>query len=135
MSAAPGIAGWGLAIAPMLPAWAIAAFAAAALALLALGAWRRARGLWWRAAGLTLLLLILLDPSLVREQREAQKDVAIIVVDDSPSMDIGNRHALAGSALAQLQQQLKADPDLAVRVVHAGAPNPEQPLADPGTEL
>lgn len=135
MSAAHGIASWGLAFAPMLPLWAVAAFAAAAVLLLALGAWRRARGLWWRAAGLALLLLILLDPSLVRERRDAQKDVAIVIVDDSPSMDIGNRRALAASALAELQQQFKSDPDLAVRVIHAGAPNPDQPLADPGTQL
>ena len=135
MSGAHGIAGWGLAFGPMLPLWAIAAFAAAAVLLLAVGVWRRARGLWWRAAGLALLLLTLLDPSLVRERREAQKDVAIVIVDDSASMDIANRRALAASALAQLQGQLKTDPDLAVRVVHAGAPNPDQPLADPGTQL
>ncbi len=135
MSGAHGIAGWGLAFAPMLPLWAIAAFALAAVLLLALGAWRGARGLLWRAGGLILLLLVLLDPSLVRERREAQKDVAIVIVDDLPSMDIGNRRALAASALAQLQARLKADPDLAVRVIHAGAPNPDQPLADPGTEL
>jgi hypothetical protein len=135
MSAAHGIAGWGMAFAPMLPSWAIAAFAVAALLLLALGAWRGARGLWWRAGGLVLLLLILLDPSLVRERRQAQKDVAIVIVDDSPSMDIGNRRALAASALERLQARLKSDPDLAVRVVHAGAPNPNEPLADPGTQL
>ncbi len=96
MSAMHGIAGWGLAFAPMLPLWAVAAFAAAAVLLLALGAWRGARGLWWRAAGLALLLLILLDPSLVRERREAQRDVAIVIVDDLPSMDIGNRRAAGG---------------------------------------
>jgi hypothetical protein len=119
----------------MLPLWAIAAFAAAAVLLLALGAWRGARGLWWRAGGLALLLLILLDPSLVRERREAQKDVAIVIVDDSPSMAIGDRRSLAASALAQLQERLKTDRDLAVRVVHAGAANPNEPLADPGTQL
>ena len=66
MSAAGGIAGWSAAFAPMLPLWAIAGFAAAAVLLLALGAWRRAGGLWWRAGGLALLLAVLLDPSLVR---------------------------------------------------------------------
>jgi hypothetical protein len=135
MSAGHGIAGWGLAFAPMLPLWAIAAFALAAVLLLAFGVWRGARGLWWRAGGLALLILILLDPSLVRERRAPQKDVAIVVVDDSPSMEIGDRRAQAANALSQLQDQLKADPDLTVRVIHAGAPNPNQPLADPGTQL
>jgi hypothetical protein len=135
MSVTGGIAGWGLAFAPMLPLWAVAAFAAAAGVLLTLGVWRRARGLWWRAAGLAVLLLILLDPSLVRERREPQKDVAIIIVDDSPSMAIGQRRKLAADALDNLTQQLKADPDLEIRIIHAGAANPNQPLADPGTQL
>jgi hypothetical protein len=129
------MSGWGLAFAPMLPLWAVGAFVAAAVILLAIGVWRRARGLWWRAAGLILLLLVLVDPSLVRERREPQKDVAIVVVDDSPSMAIGNRRALAASALDRLTRQLKAEPDLDLRVVHAGAPNPNEPLADPGTRL
>ncbi|HEY5211182.1 MAG TPA: hypothetical protein VIJ42_17215 [Stellaceae bacterium] len=127
--------GWNLAVAPMLPWWAVAAFAAAAVLLLAVGVWRGARGLPWRAAGLVLLLLILLDPSLVRERREPRKDVAIVVVDDSPSMNIGNRRALAASALDRLTRELKDEPDLDLRIVHAGAPNPNQPLADPGTQL
>src|SRR6185312_6993821 len=41
----------------------------------------------------------------------------------------------AEQALAQLQDRLKSDPDVAVRVVRAGAPNANQPLADPGTQL
>ncbi|MGH6980945.1 MAG: hypothetical protein ACREFC_07030 [Stellaceae bacterium] len=135
MSATHGIAGWGLAFAPMLPLIAIAAFAAVALLLLGFGAWRGARGLWWRAGGLALLILILLDPSLVRERRAPQKDVAIVVVDDSPSMEIGDRRAQASTAVAQLQDQLKSDPNLVLRVIHAGAPNPNEPLADPGTQL
>jgi len=135
MSGFAGFAGWSLAAAPMLPLWAVAAFAIAALAILALGAWRRARGLWWRAAGLALLLLILLDPSLIRESREPQRDVAIVVVDDSPSMRIGNRRAQADAALETLTRRLKSDPGLETRIVHAGAPNPNDPLADPGTQL
>src|SRR6185437_10851850 len=46
-----------------------------------------------------------------------QKDVAIVVVDDSPSMEIGDRRKQAEQALAQLQDRLKSDPDVAVRVV------------------
>jgi hypothetical protein len=129
------IAGWSLALAPMLPLWVVAGFALAAVLILALGGLRRARGLAWRTAGLALLLLILLDPSLVREARAPQKDVAIVVIDDSPSMKIGHRRAIADDALAAVTRRLKSDPDLELRVVHGGAPDPNEPLADPGTEL
>src|SRR5947208_2043670 len=58
-----------LATAPLLPWWAIAALAAAGLVMLALGLWRRARGIFWRSAALAMLLLILVNPSLVEEKR------------------------------------------------------------------
>ena len=48
------------------------------------GSWR------WRRCS-----LILVDPSLVEEQREPQHDVAAVVVDDSPSMRIGERRAVS----------------------------------------
>jgi hypothetical protein len=128
-------AGWSVAFNPMLPLWAIAAFALAAAALIAFGAVRRARGLWWRLAGLALLLAILADPSLVRETRAPQKDVAIVILDQSPSMAIGDRRALADRALDAIKRQLASSTDLDLRVVRAGQPNPQEPLADPGTRL
>ncbi|HWI29583.1 MAG TPA: hypothetical protein VN668_21595 [Stellaceae bacterium] len=129
------VAGYSLAFSPLLPWAAIAAFAAFAAIALAFGAWRRARGLVWRTLGLALLLLILVDPSLIEEQRQPQHDVAAIVVDDSPSMRIGDRRHNAEAALKELTQRLKRFKDLDVRIVHAGAPDPNAALADTGTEL
>jgi len=106
MSVTGGIAGWGLAFAPMLSPWAVAAFAAAAGVLLTLGVWRGARGLWWRAAGLAVLLLILLDPSLVRERREPQKDVAIIIVDEIGLFFVILRHQKKSSDTFDLRRLL-----------------------------
>ncbi len=58
----------------------------------------RAASLGGRLA-LAMLLAILVDPSLVEEQRQPQRDVAAVVVDDSPSMRIGERRAYAAAAL------------------------------------
>jgi hypothetical protein len=135
MTLSASIAGWSLGFAPMVPLWVIAGFAVAAVLLLALGAARRARGVAWRGLGLALLLLILLDPSLVQEHRKPQKDVAVVVVDDSPSMAIGRRREIAASALDRVLTRLHKEPDLDVRVIHAGAVNPNDPLTDPGTRL
>jgi hypothetical protein len=125
--------GWSLAAAPLLPGWALAMFAAAAVALLALGLWRGAPGLGWRAAAIAALLAALVNPSLIEEQRVPQRDVAIVVVDDSPSQSIGNRHQATLKALAALKSQLTQDRDLDLRVIHAGVPQPGS--ADEGTQL
>ena len=129
------LGGYSIATAPLLPWAAIAAFAALALLLLGFGAWRRARGLLWRVLATALLLLILANPSLVEEQRQPQHDVAVVVVDDSPSMRIGERRQYAAEALKQVTDRLARFHDLDVRVVHAGAPDPNAAFADKGTEL
>ncbi len=127
--------GYSIAASPLLPWTAIAIFAALAALILAYGAWRRARGTLWRLAAAAMLVLILLDPSLVQEQRDPQKDIAVVVVDESPSMRIGNRRAEANAALDAVTQRLQGFKDLDVRVVHAGAPDANAPMADTGTQL
>ena len=91
MIAAIGGSAYTIATAPFLPWWALAALAGAAVLVLALGLWRRARGVAWRGAAVAMLLAILVNPSLVEEKRVPLRDVAVVVVDESPSQDIGNR--------------------------------------------
>ena len=120
-------------LAPLIPWLAIAAFALVAVAILALGAWRRGRGLWWRGAAVALLLAILANPALVQEKRTPQRDIAVVVLDESPSQDIGDRSAASAAALKSVQEQLAKDHDLDVRVVRAGKPAPG--AGDDGTRL
>src|SRR5487761_805783 len=127
--------GWSLATSPLLPWWAIAAFAAVALLLIAFGAWRRARGTALRLLAVLALAAIVINPSLVEEKRAPQHDVAAVIVDDSQSMSIGQRREYAAAALKNVTDQLARLPDLDVRVVHAGAPDPAAPLANDGTQL
>ena len=129
------VAGYSIATAPLLPWAAIIVFAVLGAILLAFGAWRRARGLVWRLAALAVLLVILANPSLVEEERQKQHDVAAVVIDDSPSMRIGDRRRYADEALKQVTDRLQQFSDLDVRVVHAGAPDPNAALADNGTQL
>jgi len=135
MNALANIGSYSLAAAPLLPWWLIFGFVALAGLALIFGAFRRARGTLWRLAAAVMLVLILLDPSLVEEQRQPQKDVAVVVVDDSPSMRIGQRRQYAEEALQAVTQRLASLKDLDVRVVHAGAPDANTPMADTGTQL
>jgi uncharacterized membrane protein len=127
------IGAYTIALAPLLPWLAIAILGAAAIAVLALGAWRRARGLTWRIAAVALIFGILVNPSLVIEQRSPLRDVAIVVVDDSPSQDIGDRAKVTAAALDSVMNRLKQEPDLDIRIVHAG--KTESGMGDDGTRL
>src|SRR5207302_6157265 len=105
-----------LAAAPLLAWWAIAALAGAALLVLSLGLWRRARGLLWRSAAALMLLLILVNPSLVEEKRSPLRDVAVVVLDESPSQHIEKRAEATEAALAALNERIGHERDLDVRV-------------------
>jgi hypothetical protein len=122
-----------IAFSPFIPWGAVAALGGAALVVLALGLWRRARGLAWRGLAVAVLLAILINPALVEEKRTPQRDIAVIVVDESPSQQIGDRAAASEAALTALTGRLADEPDLDVRVIRAGAPPPGG--GDEGTRL
>jgi hypothetical protein len=123
-----------LATAPLLSWPLLAGLVAAAALVLALGALRRARGLPWRAGALAILLAALVNPSLIVEKRLPQRNVAIIIVDESPSnRQIGNRRQVTKTALATLQRRLAREPDLDVRIIRAGQQQPG--MDNDGTRL
>ncbi|MGE0715028.1 MAG: hypothetical protein AB7P02_06270 [Alphaproteobacteria bacterium] len=127
---------WTLAFAPLVPWWAIAALAAAAVPLLAFGLFRRARGVAWRTVALAVLLGALANPALVEEDREPQRDVAVVVLDESPSQQIGDRMARSEEALKTIVEKAKGLPGIDLRVVRAGAlADDADPAADAGTRL
>jgi hypothetical protein len=59
----------------------------------------------WRALGFAVLLGILINPQWVRQTTQPLPDIALIIVDHSPSMQIGNRARLATQAAAALQAE------------------------------
>ena len=122
-----------LATAPLLSWVAIGLLAAASALVLGFGLLRRARGLPWRAIALAILLAALVNPSVVQEERSPQRDIAIVVVDESPSQRIGDRQHATETALASLKEQLARERDLDLRVIRAG--KPQAGTGDDGTRL
>jgi hypothetical protein len=125
--------GFTLAAAPLLPWLLLALLAAAGALCLGFGVLRRAPGLGWRAIAIVVLLAALVNPSLIEEQRAPRRDVAIVIVDDSPSQSIGDRRQATETALTAVKKRLAGEPDLDVRVIRAGAPQPG--AGDEGTRL
>ncbi|TDI57242.1 MAG: hypothetical protein E2O94_06045, partial [Alphaproteobacteria bacterium] len=107
-------------LAPLVPWPVIAAIGALALLVVGLALFKRARGVVWRALALGILVLALLNPSLKQEEREPLSDIAIIVVDDSPSQTVGPRRDHAKAALDHLRKTLARFDDIEVRVLRVG---------------
>jgi len=127
------VGAFSLATAPLLPWTAIAVLGALCALILGFGLLRRARGLPWRAIAFAILLAALINPSIVEEQRTPQRDIAIVVVDESPSQRIGDRQRATETALASLKDRLAREHDLDLSVVRAGKPQPG--AGDDGTRL
>jgi hypothetical protein len=114
----------GINFAPLVPLWLLAGLSAVALAVIGFAAFRRARGTWLRAATVIVLAGLLANPAIKEELREPLKDIAVIVVDESPSQDIAPRPAQTEATLKALTERLEKEPDLDFRIVRAGAPAP-----------
>lgn len=120
-----------IAFAPLLPWAALSVMAALAAALLTLGFIRRAPGTGLRALALAVAFATLANPSLIRERREPLNDVAVIVVDRSPSQNVGDRRNVTADALEALTRRLNEEEGLDVRVqmaADADAPGAGTPL-------
>ena len=75
---------------PLLPVWVLVLLGVLCLAIVAVGAWRRGRGTALRLAAFAVLLLWLSGPRLVQETRDSLRDIGLLVVDQSASMQVGD---------------------------------------------
>jgi hypothetical protein len=111
---------WSISLEPLV-SWPLFGLVFVPLLLLALaGLWFRQRGSLLRFIALLALGAALLNPVFLDEEREALKSVVAVIVDRSPSQDIGDRTKQTDEALAGLQQRLGRFKQFDVRVVEAG---------------
>ena len=123
-----------LSFAPLLPWPLVLALALPAIAILALGFWRGARGIVWRAIAVAVLLLTLINPTFVLEDREYLASVAVVVLDESGSQQIGKRSDRSEAALEHVRRSIESMPNMELRVVRAGRTDVTGPGND-GTNL
>ncbi|MEQ8434735.1 MAG: hypothetical protein RIA71_10880 [Oceanicaulis sp.] len=115
-------------LSPLIAPGLIAALGVLALLACGFAAARGARGWIFRALAAALGLAALLNPALVREQREALSDIALVIRDNSASMEIGARTEQAEAALTALREAAAGDPTLELVEVDGGR-------AEDGTRL
>jgi uncharacterized membrane protein len=102
---------------PLLPLWLLAALGGLCALVVAVALWRRAPGTLWRLLAFAVLGLWLAGPRLVEETRQDLPDIGLLVIDQSASMDVANRAALAEAARARLEAEARGLPDLELRVI------------------
>ena len=80
---------WSLVTDPLIaPIW-LTALGVLALAAILGAAWLRAPGTIYRTAAFAVLLALLANPTLREEDREPIDDVAVVLIDHSASMKLG----------------------------------------------
>lgn len=89
------------------------------LALLMISVVKFRRVAFWRGLTLLLFMLTLMGPSLLKEERVAARDTAIIVVDESQSQQAGKRMQRTHRALESLQKRLENEPGLDIQIIKA----------------
>jgi hypothetical protein len=122
---------YSIAFSPLLSWPVLIVFGVAALVVLGVTLFARRRGAVLRLLAFALLLLSLLDPSLVREDRRPLKDVVAVVLDQSGSQTIGNRAAQTAHVRAELEKRLGALDNVETRFIETGKSDAD----DQGTRL
>ena len=102
---------------PLLPlGWIIALGGIMFFAALAAGI-GRLRSYFLRLLAGLFLILALLNPQTVIEERDPLQDAVLVIKDESESMKLGGRSEAADKTYQALIQQLEADPSLDVSTV------------------
>jgi hypothetical protein len=102
---------------PILVLWALMGLAALGVAL---ASWRGLLGWWLRGLAACAILAALANPSLQSEDAAPLSDIALILVDDSASNQIGDRAIQSATAVTDLSRQIAALGGVETRVVHLG---------------
>ena len=113
---------WSIDFAPLVPWFVIALASVAAIGLVVAMVVRKQRGAPFRALALAALVLALTNPTLREESRESLSNVALVVVDESTSQQLGTRAADTAAIRADLEAKLARIPNLTVKTIPAGKP-------------
>ena len=105
---------------PLIPWPLIWAASLASLVLIAFALWRGLPGWWLRALAAMAVIAALANPALQEEERAAQSDIVIAVVDESASQQLTGRPDQSAAALSALQAEVAALENTELRVLRLG---------------
>ena len=102
---------------PLLPLWLVIALAVVLALPVLFGIARGLRGAWVRFAAAAALVLALLNPVVLREERDPVRSVVALAVDRSDSQSLDGRGAQVDEAVAQVKAVVAGLPQFELREV------------------
>ncbi len=121
--------------APILPEFWIIILALLGVIVIGLMAYLKASGVLWRFFAVLLLILTLLNPSIIEEEREAIQDTAIIIIDESPSQKMGGRDLNSEKAYTHLKSELEKIKNQKIKTIRVGENKQLSEFSKNGTRL
>ncbi|HHL43310.1 MAG TPA: hypothetical protein ENJ42_06830 [Hellea balneolensis] len=109
---------------PLIPVWAIIALTVLAIVLTFFGEWKGLKSAIFRAVAIFTLTGALLNPQKLLEERTPLPDIALVVVDNSESMNLKGRTQARNQALQTLSTKLQDLDNLETITIEA-APSPD----------
>ncbi|TVQ29064.1 MAG: hypothetical protein EA356_17655 [Geminicoccaceae bacterium] len=105
---------------PLVPEWLLTALAVLVVLAILAALLGRLPAAAWRLPPLALLLLVLANPTLLREERDPVPDIVVLVEDASPSMAVAERPATTAAVLEALQGEFTRERNLEIVPVTVG---------------
>ncbi|MGB1752664.1 MAG: hypothetical protein ACPHHU_08195 [Paracoccaceae bacterium] len=100
---------------PLIPLSFWMGLAAVGVCAIGLSFAKGLQGWAWRFLALTVLLLALLQPSVVCEERNDLEDIVLVITDETRSQSIGDRPVQTAEAEQRIMALLSAEPNLRIR--------------------
>ena len=100
---------------PLINFWFILGLCIVSGALLAYGLFFKIKGLISRFFLSLIIILAIINPKILKEERKKQSDIAVVLVDKTSSQSLGNRKFQTQEALRKIRNGLKKISDLEVR--------------------
>ena len=117
MNALANLGGFSIFLEPLIPIAYIAILSGLGLLISAYTIYRGGRGAFLRTGALLTLVIALLNPLLIAEERAPQPDIVVVVEDQSASQSLPDRGSQTADSLAELDQSLAALRDVEVRTL------------------
>ena len=116
---------------PLLPLWLVTGLAVVLALPVLLGLARGLRGAWLRSLAAAALVVALLNPVVLREERDAVQSVIALAVDRSDSQALDGRDAQTDAAVAQIKSVVATMPQFELREVDVASNGVEGEVSTP----
>jgi len=108
---------FGITFSPLVPWVLVAALGAVSVLAVGFAVFKGLRGWVLRGLAAAFLILALAGPTINQEERDGLSNVVFVVIDESESQRISDRHDQVNTALTAIKARFSGDADFELREV------------------